>query len=74
MTDEEEEEIDLSGEIEEIKEARKKRLANKTKKNWLLTEEPRLRETRGRRPRVKHIRYDPDFDEDDYEQYYSEEF
>lgn len=62
--DDDDEEEDL----EEIKESRKKRIQNKKRDKRREHDEIRLKPMRQRKPRAK-FHYDPDFDEDDYEDY-----
>tara|TARA_Y100000593_G_C4161616_1_gene262324 strand:- start:425 stop:640 length:216 start_codon:yes stop_codon:yes gene_type:complete len=52
------------------KEARFRRIKNRSKDRHPDAREQKIKPIRKQRPRVKVIEYDPDYDEDDYEEYY----
>lgn len=57
-------------ELEDPKINRQKRMANRRKYSKGQDREQRLRPVKNTRPRVKSIEWNPDLDEDDYEEYY----
>jgi hypothetical protein len=66
-------ESDYESEDEDFdpKATRKKRMANRRKHSrGGGDKEQRLRAPKNTRPRVKTLKWNPDFDEDDYEEFY----
>jgi hypothetical protein len=51
---------------------RQKRMANRRKHSRNGDHEQRLKPVRNTRPRVKSIKWNPDLDEEDYEDYYGD--
>lgn len=56
--------------FEDTKANRQKRMANRRKHARGRDHEQRLKPVKNTRPRVKSIEWNPDLDEDDYEEYY----
>lgn len=55
---------------EDTKTNRQKRMANRRKHSRHSDREQRLRPVKNTKPRVKAIEWNPDLDEEDYEEYY----
>lgn len=56
--------------FQDTKASRQKRMANRRKHSRHTDHEQRLRPLKNTRPRVKAIEWNPDLDEEDYEEYY----
>jgi len=66
------EDDDDEDEFEDTKAIRKKRLNNKNKHDKRVDfEERRFKAVYTKRPRIKVVDYDPNYDEDDYDDYYT---
>ena len=57
---------------EDDRASRQRRIKNKRKDGRKPWQEQRIRPVRKNRPRVNVIHYHPEYDEDDYEEYYED--